>query len=542
MQDDRVRSPSGGAPAPPIAVSPNNPCPFLRALVAGGFVDGHTVPLSRLCGTIEAASGEKGLKKRLAGLETYLVALVANGLSPFRLSRSWWSGAELDELRNGPLDKHGCGSRILDANAQVHEDEIARLAGFGKDCQDPSGGIERGLTGPKITTYMNANFERATGSRRPIDRLLMNGEWPVLLNIMGKGDGDQRYLCVAEVRTLFVERRLPERIVARLTSQPASAHRGALRVLGKVALGLAAFVLVAIVAIAEFPDQLQKILPSKLAQLLPPPLPEPAQIKEARWLDQNWSTEDRHWFHHASQGTATFPVPYAWFIALEQPGIHLFTRPGLLKDNDYLERFGFMPSPKTIHTDKATLRRFGYVDSPNAETEPAPASVAGLRPTPAENFDGLPVGFARMMGAADPTTGQPGPDMIGLTCAACHTGHINYKGVSVRFDGGPGMVDLLKLEQATSQSILSTLYVPFRFKRFATRVLGPDATRQSAMSSRKVCRRLATSCSASTMHWRRCLRISTKGYRGRVRAVRCAEPDRQSGFLHRSGIERSDRI
>ena len=49
MQDDRVGSPSGGAPAAQIPVSPDNPCPFLRALVASGFVDGHTVPLSTLC-------------------------------------------------------------------------------------------------------------------------------------------------------------------------------------------------------------------------------------------------------------------------------------------------------------------------------------------------------------------------------------------------------------------------------------------------------------------------------------------------------------
>ena len=77
------------------------------------------------------------MKKRLAGLKTYLVALIANGLSPLRLLRSWWSGAQLDELRDGPLDKHGVGSRILDATAQVDEAEIVRLAGFGKDRQDP---------------------------------------------------------------------------------------------------------------------------------------------------------------------------------------------------------------------------------------------------------------------------------------------------------------------------------------------------------------------------------------------------------------------
>ncbi len=461
------------APTRQTGVSPNNPCPFLRALVAAGFIDGHVVPLSKLSKTVEAASGKKGPQAKLVGLKTYLVALVANGLSPLRLLRSWWSGAELDALRDGPLDKHGCGSRILDATAQVHETVIARLAEFGKDRQDPSGGIERGLTSSEITAYMNANFERAKGSRRPIDRLLMKGEWPVLLDIMGKDEGEERYLSVAEVRTLFVDRRLPDRINERLASQPAP-RGGALRLLAKAAVVLVALAVAALVAIAEFPDQLGKIVPP-LAQVLPPPLPDRAPNKEARWLDQNWSTQDRHWFHHASQGTATFPVPYAWFLALEQPGIHLFTRPGLLADSNYLERFGFLPSPKSVDVDETSLRRFGYAPSPDAKTEPAPTSVAGLQPTPVENFDGLPVGFARMTGVTNPGTGAPEADKIGLTCAACHTGHISYKDVSVRFDGGPATVNLKKLELATGLSIAYTTWVPGRFNRFATRVLGPDA-------------------------------------------------------------------
>ena len=109
-------------------------------------------------------------------------------------------------------------------------------------------------------------------------------------------------------------------------------------------------------------------------------------MKSAHWLDQNWSTEDRHWFHHASQGTATFPVPYAWFVALEQPGIHLFTWPGLLADPHYLERFGFIPSPKSVNVDADTLRRFGFVNTPGAKTEPAPPAIAGLKPTPVGEF------------------------------------------------------------------------------------------------------------------------------------------------------------
>ena len=87
-------------------------------------------------------------------------------------------------------------------------------------------------------------------------------------------------------------------------------------------------------------------------------------MKAAHWLDQNWSTEDRFWFHHASQGTATFPVPYAWFVALEQPGIHLFTRPGMLADSAYLERFGFIPSPKSVRTDAEHPAPFWLCESP----------------------------------------------------------------------------------------------------------------------------------------------------------------------------------
>ena len=197
-----------------VAVSPNNPCPFLRALVANGYVGGHIVPLSRLCGVIEAASGKQGLEKTKVGIAAYLIAVIANGFG--HVPASAWSGAGLDELRNGPLDKHGAGSRILDVEAHVHEGEIDRLATFGKDCNDPSGGIERGLTAKEIDTFMAANLKRAGDQARWYYPYMMKGEWPVLLDILGKGEGDARYLSVAEVRTLFVERRLPDRIAARL--------------------------------------------------------------------------------------------------------------------------------------------------------------------------------------------------------------------------------------------------------------------------------------------------------------------------------------
>ncbi len=86
----------------------------------------------------------------------------------------------------------------------------------------------------------------------------------------------------------------------------------------------------------------------KIDALTPPDLPAAPTIKQSVWLNQNWKPDDRFWFHHASQGTSTFPVPYSWFVALEQPTITLFSAAPLLIDESYLVRFGFIPSPKKL--------------------------------------------------------------------------------------------------------------------------------------------------------------------------------------------------
>lgn len=459
---------------PSIEVSKDNPCPFLRGLVGEGYVGGGTVPLGTLGQTIGDASGKAGLKKAVVGVEVRGVALIANGVR--HLWKSIRRGAQLDALRNGPLDKLGAGSRILSVEGVVNEDEIARLATFGRDYSDPYGGTERGLNAAEIKTFMHANLKRAGSAARWYYPLLMQNEWPVLLDIMGKGEGDNRYLSVAEVRTLFVERKFPPRIEQRIVVHPPVTSTR--RVLRWVGAAVAALV-VLMIATLRFPDQLQPMLPNLVGQLVAPPLPARTVAREAYWLEQNWALEDRHWFHHVSQGTATFPVPYSWFMALEQPRLYFVARPGLLSDGAHLERFGFIPSPKTIHTDETTLRRFGYANVYETAPPPVPARQWDYPvkwETPVENVDGLPVGFARMTGVRDPATGRQEEDKIGLTCAACHTGQIHYKGVDVRFDGGPAMADLKKLESTTGLSIMYTLYVPGRFTRFANRVLGASAS------------------------------------------------------------------
>ena len=155
-------------------------------------------------------------------------------------------------------------------------------------------------------------------------------------------------------------------------------------------------------------------------------------------------------------------------------------RPGLLIDSGYLERFGFLPSPKTVHADEATLRRFGYLNSPDADRRRR-HQVAGLRPTPVENFDGLPVGFARLTGVTNPGTGLPQADMIGLTCAACHTGSIRYNGVSVRFDGGPahGRADQARKRDRSVHSLHLEGAGPFQTLRGARARSGRQAMRRN---------------------------------------------------------------
>ena len=77
-------------------------------------------------------------------------------------------------------------------------------------------GTHRTARGPRISSA-----PRRSNAARWYYPILMKGEWPVLLKILGKGEGEERYLSVAEVRTLFVERRLPERITARLPKRQA---------------------------------------------------------------------------------------------------------------------------------------------------------------------------------------------------------------------------------------------------------------------------------------------------------------------------------
>lgn len=153
-------------------------------------------------------------------------------------------------------------------------------------------------------------------------------------------------------------------------------------------------------------------------------------------LDQGWSETQRREFHYTSQGTRL--VPYKWFLAIEQPclfGCEPFAKP------EYLERFGFLAGDKD----------------------------------PVLNPDGLPVGLARQANFEDPLNGKT-YEVLGLTCAACHTGELRYGKYAVRIEGGVAMMQPTMFQKALGISVLLTEALPWKYSKFEASVLGPNAT------------------------------------------------------------------
>lgn len=170
-----------------------------------------------------------------------------------------------------------------------------------------------------------------------------------------------------------------------------------------------------------------------------PRLPFYTPVEQVHYLDQ-WSAAERQTYYFTPQGTQVKGLRYDWFTALELP----FSQ----------QRFA---SPEY-------LARFGFLIDPAQKASP-------------ENPGNLPVGFARHQNPG--STDQ----FLDITCAACHTGELHFKGQAIRIDGGsaqhvlPSSVPTLRggsFGQALVASLASTYYNPWKFERFARQVLGKD--------------------------------------------------------------------
>lgn len=175
------------------------------------------------------------------------------------------------------------------------------------------------------------------------------------------------------------------------------------------------------------------------------PLPSLLVVGDVLRPAQGWDDESRRWYYSASQGTLV--IPYAWFIALEQPN----SRQSIIAD-DYVTRFRLIPNPD-----------------------------------PEFNPDYLPVGVTK---ATHPVTGRA---WVSFTCAMCHTGQLNYRGMSVRIDGAPSQQDFNSYTQEMVKSLFLTTVIPTRFHRFAKRVLKENYTFSSARELRSQLREFVSS-------------------------------------------------
>lgn len=152
-------------------------------------------------------------------------------------------------------------------------------------------------------------------------------------------------------------------------------------------------------------------------------------------LPQNWSCAERRTFWFADQGSEI--IPYSWFLHLEQA--------------DNSEKF----------IDPAHIDRIRYL--PQLKT--------------AWNPDGMPIGFMRGEAEADTTNGKISSAWLGMNCAACHTGQIEYGGKKYLIDGAPTMADFQAMFEGLAGAMQATLDNEAKFGRFSDAVIAESAVR-----------------------------------------------------------------
>ena len=175
-------------------------------------------------------------------------------------------------------------------------------------------------------------------------------------------------------------------------------------------------------------------------------IPALEPVDEYVWLDQGWGTAQdsplRERYYYTPQGTSmpqgasAGAVRYDWFVHLE------------------------LPFSEKRFADPEHMRRYRFLVDP--------------RPT-AANPHQLPIGFTRHFDA------RIGEYVLDITCAACHSGEIHFtqngRTRAIRIDGGPAMHAFTDMSRGNfapelAASLINTVASPWKFDRFAKRVLG----------------------------------------------------------------------
>jgi hypothetical protein len=129
-------------------------------------------------------------------------------------------------------------------------------------------------------------------------------------------------------------------------------------------------------------------------------------LNEVKYLKQNWRPADSLWFYNTTQGSDL--LPYDFFMVLERRNSQ-----DLFRSNENMNAYRYLPQKPTF-----------------------------------SNPDALPVGFVK-------DTYQD-KAYVGLTCAACHTGQVNYNKVGYRIDGGPSGADMKLFVEQLGDALRAT--------------------------------------------------------------------------------------
>ncbi|MFL0800268.1 MAG: ribonuclease E [Agarilytica sp.] len=139
------------------------------------------------------------------------------------------------------------------------------------------------------------------------------------------------------------------------------------------------------------------------------------------YLDQGWTEAQSLWYYNTTQGSNL--IPYDFYMALELPDA---SEPFV--SNKIYDKYRYLPQKATFF-----------------------------------NPDGLAVGFTK--------DEYQGKEYIGYTCAACHTGQVNFEGKAIRIDGGPAMADMVGYLTLLQKSMEAALKDATKQERFVNAVL-----------------------------------------------------------------------
>ncbi len=137
-------------------------------------------------------------------------------------------------------------------------------------------------------------------------------------------------------------------------------------------------------------------------------------------LDVGFSEQEQALWHHHDEGSGF--IPLSFFHALEDS---VTGRPFI----EILPRFGFVAGPSNTY--------------------------------------GLPIGFS-----AAPVAGAPTQSvLVGVSCAACHSGQFTYQDTALTIDGAPNMLDFEALLAGLEGDLAETLKSPRRTLQFVSTLM-----------------------------------------------------------------------